>query len=79
LAGIYMTPIPELDYQAHIYHERVLRSVANATRQDGEELLRLAAEIPIRTTIQTFPLEEANQVLRLLKDGRINGAAVLRI
>ncbi len=79
LAGIYMSPIPQLDYQAHIYRERILRSVANATRQDGEELLKLAAEIPIRTTFQTFPLDEANQVLRLLKDGQINGAAVLKI
>ncbi|NIN92135.1 zinc-binding alcohol dehydrogenase family protein, partial [bacterium] len=61
LAGIYMTPIPEMDYVKYLYHERTLRSVANATRQDGEELLRIAAEIPIRTTTQVFPLEEANK------------------
>lgn len=79
LAGIYMTPIPEVDYQKYIYHERTLRSVANATRQDGEELLEIAAEIPIRTTTQVFPLEEANPVLRLLKQGKISGAAVLKI
>jgi len=79
LAGIYMTPIPALEYQDHLYHERILRSVANATRQDGEELLKIAAEIPIKTTTQIFPLEEANRVLRLLKDGKITGAAVLRI
>jgi propanol-preferring alcohol dehydrogenase len=79
LAGIYMTPIPEMDYQKYLYHERTLRSVANATRQDGEELLKIAAEIPIRTTTQVFPLAEANQVLRLLKEGRISGAAVLKI
>ena len=79
LAGIYMTPIPEMDYQKYIYHERTLRSVANATRQDGEELLEIAAEIPIRTTTQVFPLEEANRVLRLLKEGKISGAAVLKI
>jgi propanol-preferring alcohol dehydrogenase len=79
LAGIYMTPIPEMDYQKYLYHERTLRSVANATRQDGEDLLKLAAEIPIRTTTQVFPLAEANQVLRLLKEGRISGAAVLKI
>jgi len=79
LAGIYMTPIPEMDYQKYIYHERTLRSVANATRQDGEELLEIAAEIPIRTTTQLFPLEEANRVLRLLKQGKISGAAVLKI
>lgn len=79
LAGIYMTPIPEMDYVKHIYHERTLRSVANATRKDGEELLRIAAEIPIRTTTEVFPLEEANKVLQLLKAGKINGAAILEI
>jgi propanol-preferring alcohol dehydrogenase len=79
LAGIYMTPIPEMDYQKYLYHERTLCSVANATRQDGEELLKIAAEIPIRTTALVFPLEEANKVLRFLKEGRISGAAVLKI
>ena len=79
LAGIYMTPIPEMDYVEYLYHERTLRSVANATRRDGEELLKIAAEIPIKTTIQTFPLEEANKALRSLKDGKINGAAVLKV
>jgi propanol-preferring alcohol dehydrogenase len=79
LAGIYMTPIPEMDYVEYLYHERTLRSVANATRQDGEDLLKIAAEIPIKTTIQTFPLEEANKVLQRLKEGKINGAAVLKI
>jgi propanol-preferring alcohol dehydrogenase len=79
LAGIYMTPIPEMDYQKYLYHERTLRSVANATRQDGEELLKIATEIPIRTTTQIFPLAEANKVLRLLKEGQMSGAAVLKI
>jgi propanol-preferring alcohol dehydrogenase len=79
LAGIYMTPIPEMDYMKYLYHERTLRSVANATRKDGEELLKIAAEIPIRTTTQAFKLKEANKALRLLKEGKINGAAVLRI
>jgi len=78
LAGIYMTPIPEMEYK-YIYHERTLRSVANATRKDGEELLRIAAEIPIKTTTQLFPLEEANKVLQLLKESKIDGAAVLKI
>lgn len=78
-AGIRMSPIPEMDYGKYLYHERKMLSVANATRKDGEDLLRLAAEIPIRTTIQTFPLEAANDVLRLLKAGKINGAAVLKI
>jgi propanol-preferring alcohol dehydrogenase len=79
LAGIHMTPIPAMDYQKHLYHERVLRSVANATRRDGEELLSLAAEIPIATTTSVFRLEEANDVLRTLKEGRISGAAVLGV
>lgn len=79
LAGIYMTPIPEIDHMRYLYHERTLRSVANATRRDGEELLRIAAEIPIRTTTELYALEEANRVLQLLKAGKINGAAVLKI
>jgi len=78
LAGIYMTPIPEMEYK-YIYYERTLRSVANATRKDGEELLKIAAEIPIKTTTQLFPLEEANRVLQLLKESKIDGAAALRI
>jgi propanol-preferring alcohol dehydrogenase len=79
LAGIYMSPIPEMDYMEYLYHERTLRSVANATRKDGKELLEIAAEIPIRTTTTAFPLEEANEVLKLLKDSKIDGAAVLKI
>jgi propanol-preferring alcohol dehydrogenase len=79
LAGIYMSPIPEMDYAQYLYHERTLRSVANATRQDGEDLLQIAAEIPIRTTTAAFPLEEANKVLQLLKDSKIDGAAILKI
>jgi propanol-preferring alcohol dehydrogenase len=79
LAGITMTPIPEMDYVKYLYHERILRSVANATRQDGEELLKIAAEIPIRTTTQSFFLEDANKALKLLKEGKINGAAILKI
>jgi propanol-preferring alcohol dehydrogenase len=79
LAGIYMSPIPEMDYMEYLYQERTLRSVANATRQDGEDLLRIAAEIPIRPTTTSFPLEEANKVLQLLKDSKIDGAAVFKI
>jgi propanol-preferring alcohol dehydrogenase len=79
LAGIYMSPIPEMDYGKHLYHERTLRSVANATRQDGSELLKIASEIPIKTTTQIFLLEEANHALQLLKDSKIDGAAVLQI
>lgn len=79
LAGIYMTPIPQLDYMEHLYYEKTLRSVANSTRKDGEELLKLAAEIPIRTQVTVFPLKEANRALQLLKQGKINGAGVLEI
>jgi propanol-preferring alcohol dehydrogenase len=79
LAGIYMTPIPAIDYGALLYHEKTLRSVANSTRRDAEELLRLAAAIPIRTHVQTFPLGEANRALQCLKQDRIRGAAVLEV
>ncbi len=78
LGGIHMSPIPPLDYGL-LYHERVLRSVANNTRADGEDFLRVAAEIPIRTQITEYPLEEANGVLNSLKNDAIRGAAVLRI
>ncbi len=77
-AGVHSSPIPPMDY-ALLYHERTVRSVANSTRQDAEELLRLAAEIPIHTEVQTFSLEEANRALQLLKEGKINGAAVLEV
>jgi len=79
LAGIHMSPIPALDYRKHLYHERGLRSVANATRRDGEELLALAGEIPIATKTSAYPMAEANDVLLALKQGRINGAAVLKV
>ncbi|MGD2109225.1 MAG: zinc-dependent alcohol dehydrogenase family protein [Phycisphaerae bacterium] len=79
LAGIYMSPIPELDYLEHLYDERVVRSVANATRRDGERLLKLAGEIPIRTSTQRFPLEHANEALLALKNSEIRGAGVLEV
>ncbi len=79
LAGIYMTQIPPLDYDKHLYYEKTVRSVTASTRKDGEELLQLAATIPIRTQTQQFPLAEANRALQLLKAGKINGAAVLAI
>jgi alcohol dehydrogenase, propanol-preferring len=78
LAGIYMTPIPEMNY-ALLYHERVVRSVANATRDDARHLIQLARDIPIRTEVQTFPLEEANQVLLALKRSEIHGTGVLQV
>ncbi|MBM4288186.1 MAG: zinc-dependent alcohol dehydrogenase family protein [Deltaproteobacteria bacterium] len=79
LAGIYMSQIPALDYEKHLYYEKTVCSVTASTRQDGEELLHLAAAIPIRTQTQQFPLAEANQALQLLKAGKINGAAVLAL
>ncbi len=79
LAGIYMTPIPEMDYDTYLFRERNLRSVTANTRQDGRDLLELAAEIPLHTHTQEFPLEQANEALLALKQDRINGAAVLRI
>jgi len=78
LAGIYMTPIPQMDYQL-LYGERTVRSVANSTRKDAEDLLKLAAEIPIRTEVEVYPLEQANEVLLRLKRSEIQGAAVLRV
>ena len=77
LAGIHMSPVPSLDYQKHLYFEKKVVSVTASTRQDGEQLLELAARIPIRTKTTTYPLHEANKALLDLKEGRINGAAVL--
>jgi propanol-preferring alcohol dehydrogenase len=79
LAGIYMTPIPQMDYTEYLYYERTVRSVTASTRKDGEELLQIAERIPIRTQTTSFALEEANKALQLLKRGLINGAGVLRI
>jgi len=79
IADITMSPIPEINYDQLLYHERIVRSVANSTREDARELLRLAAEIPLRTEVQEFPLAEANQALQALKHSRVRGAAVLRI
>lgn len=77
LAGIHMTPIPELNYEKHLFYEKTLRSVTASTRYDGQKLLDLAAGIPIRTEVTTFPLTDANEALIRLKDGKIDGAAVL--
>jgi propanol-preferring alcohol dehydrogenase len=79
LAGITMTPIPEIDYARLLYHERKLRSVANATRRDAEELLALAGEIPLRTEVEIFPLSQINQALLKLKRSEIRGAGVIDI
>ncbi len=76
LNAIHMTPIPEFPYRL-IWEERTLRSVANATYQDGVEFLALAAEIPVRARIERYPLEQANEALRDMKESRIDGAGVL--
>lgn len=78
-AGIHMSPVPELDYDRLLYHERRMSSVANATRRDGEELLAVAAEIPVRTTVRIYPLEAANEALDDLRSGRLDAAAVLTV
>ncbi len=77
LAGVTMTPIPELDYDRLLYWERTMRSVANFTRQDATEFLQLAAEIPVHTVVKTFPLEQANEALLALKQSAIDGTGVL--
>ncbi|MBN1593302.1 MAG: zinc-dependent alcohol dehydrogenase family protein [Candidatus Coatesbacteria bacterium] len=77
LASIYMDPIPEMDYDKYLYNERTLRSVTASTRQDAIDILRLADEIPIRTEVETFDLEDANTVLLLMKQSKIKGAGVL--
>ncbi|NPV08233.1 MAG: zinc-dependent alcohol dehydrogenase family protein [Anaerolineae bacterium] len=75
-AGIHMSDIPSFPYRI-LWEERVVRSVANLTRRDGEEFLRVAPEVPVRTTVTTFPLERANEALAALRQGRVEGAAVL--
>jgi propanol-preferring alcohol dehydrogenase len=77
LAGIYVSDIPSLNYERHLFHEKTLCSVTANTRADGEELLRIAAEIPIRPQTTTFPLHEANRALQQLKHDGIQGSGVL--
>jgi propanol-preferring alcohol dehydrogenase len=79
IAGIHMTAIPPIDYDRDLFGERIIRSVTANTKQDGLDLLREAAAIPIRPHTQRFKLEEANQALQALKAGTIRGAGVLRI
>jgi propanol-preferring alcohol dehydrogenase len=76
--AVYMSPVPEMKYEL-IYYERTIRSVANCARRDAAELLALAAEIPIHTDIEVYPLASTNQVLRRMKESRIRGAAVLEV
>ena len=77
-AGIHMSEVPSFSYDL-LWGERVLRSVANLTRQDGEEFMRLAPAVPVRTEIREFQLEEANDALQHLRAGELRGAAVLKI
>jgi propanol-preferring alcohol dehydrogenase len=76
LAGIYMTPIPQIEYPL-LYDERTLQSVTASTREDARDLIRYAGEIPIRTEVETFELKEANKALQMLKRSEIMGAGVL--
>jgi alcohol dehydrogenase, propanol-preferring len=78
LGGIYSSPIPPIEYP-WIYGERVVRSVANSTRQDARELLRDAALVPVVSRVQEYPLEQANEALLDLKEDRVRGSAVLRV
>lgn len=78
IAGIHLSAIPPLDYQAHLFHEREVRSVTANTRRDGEEFLELAASVPVEVTTTPYPLAAADRALADLADGRVTGAAVLR-
>ena len=77
LAGIYMTPIPAMDYERYVFHERDIHSVTSNTREDGRELLAEAASIPLRPHTTVYPLAEANRALADLKADRISGTGVL--
>jgi propanol-preferring alcohol dehydrogenase len=79
VAGIYLSQIPPLDYEKHLFYEKELRSVTANTRADGEEFMKLAGEIPVRTSTMAFGLTEANVALKMLKHDEIKGAAVLRV
>jgi propanol-preferring alcohol dehydrogenase len=76
--GIHMSDIPSFPYEI-LWGERVVRSVANLTRRDGEEFFSLAPEVPVRTRVSPFPLAEANEALNSLREGRLSGAAVVVI
>ncbi len=77
VAGIYLTQIPPLDYERHLFQEKTLKSVTANTRADGEELLKIAAEIPLQPRITHFPLRDANRALQQLKHDGIQGSGVL--
>jgi alcohol dehydrogenase, propanol-preferring len=77
-AGIHMSDIPSFEYEL-LWGERSLRSVANLTREDGHEFLALAPEVPVRTDVEEFPLEQANEALERMRSGRLRGSAVLSV
>ena len=77
-AGIHMSDIPSFPYSI-LWGERVVRSVANLTRRDGEEFLKMAPRVPVRTEVRAYPLERANEALAALRGGEVRGAAVLEI
>ena len=79
VAGIYLSPIAALDYERHLFYEREVRSVTANTRADGEEFLKIAGEIPVRTHTLGMSLGEANRALNMLKHDELKGAAVLHI
>lgn len=74
--AIHLSPIPEMDYNL-LYGERTVRSVTNATRRDAQEFMKLAAQIPVKTEVEVFPLQAAHEALRRLKHSELRGAAVL--
>ena len=76
--GIHMSDIPSFPYEL-LWGERILRSVANLTRRDGEELLQLAPKVPIRTEVTTYPLEETARALDDLRGGAFSGSAVVEV
>ena len=77
-AGIHMSDIPSFPYDI-LWGERILRSVANLTRRDGREFLKIAPEIPVHTEVTVFPLEQANEALNALRAGEVQGAVVLSV
>jgi alcohol dehydrogenase, propanol-preferring len=77
-AGIHMSDIPSFSYDL-LWGERMVRSVANLTREDGEEFLPLAARVPVRAEVETFPLERANEAIERVRAGAVRGSAVLTV
>ena len=79
VAGIHLSDVPTLNYQDHLFQERVLRSVTANTRRDGDELMRLAARLPLRVATQPYPFDKADEALRDLAADRVTGAAVITL